>query len=357
MKRRNVIKAAILLTGALLLTGCGKDADNELSRIQKDGVLKVGVEGTYPPITYHDENGDLTGFDVDLAKPQGEKLGVKVEFTESEWDSLLAAVDSGRIDTVINAVSITDERKEKYDFSEPYISVYRNIIVKGDRDDINSVADLNGKNVAENITTEYAQKLEEYGATLVPIDTLQQAFDLILSDRADFTVLEDIQFYPYLEEHPDANLKVAFTIDDDVDQFAIPIRKGETELVDAVNQALDELKEDGTLKEIQIYGKTYKGKELYDVLEYYARKGYYEQDNREEHEYGKDIMWYIWSNENSPVYGKEKMATFERYFIADKEELGKYCGKEFRASLAIQDENFAKALLKALETEEQTAVN
>ena len=55
------------------------------------------------------------------------------------------------------------------------------------------------------------------------------------------------------------------------------------------------------------------------MLEYYARKGYYEQDNKDEHEYGKDIMWYIWSNENSPVYGKEKMATFERYFIADKE--------------------------------------
>ena len=267
MKKRNVIKAAILLTGALLLTGCGKNADNELARIQKDGVLKVGVEGTYPPITYHDENGDLTGFDVDLAKALGEKLGVKVEFTESEWDSLLAAVDSGRIDTVINAVSVTDERKEKYDFSEPYISVYRNIIVKGDRDDINSISDLNGKNVAENITTEYAQKLEEYGATLVPIDTLQQAFDLILSDRADFTVLEDIQFYPYLEEHPDANLKVAFTIDDDVDQFAIPIRKGETELVDAVNQALDELKKDGTLKELsEKYFNT-------DVIEYASVNG------------------------------------------------------------------------------------
>lgn len=79
------------------------------------------------------------------------------------------------------------------------------------------------------------------------------------------------------------------------------------------------LDENGQFRKVWIGNKEYAGKELYDVLEYYARKGYYEQDNEEEHEYGKDIMWYIWSNENSPVYGKEKMATFERYFIDDKD--------------------------------------
>jgi cystine transport system substrate-binding protein len=130
------------------------------------------------------------------------------------------------------------------------VSVYRNIIVKGDNDSIKSLEDLNGTNVAENITTEYADRLEELGVTIVPIDTLQQAFDLVTTGRADFTILEDIQFYPYLEEHPDADLKIAFTIDDDVDQFAIPFKKGETRLVDAVNKALNELKEDGTLSAI-----------------------------------------------------------------------------------------------------------
>lgn len=250
MKKTVLVTVLTVVLGASLLTGCGKKASNELERIKKDGVLKVGVEGTYPPITYHNENDELVGFDIEVAEAIGEKLGVKVEFVESEWDSLLAAVDSGRIDTVINAVSITDERKQKYDFTEPYVSVYRNIIVKGDNDTIKGIPDLNGTNVAENITTEYADKLAEFGATIVPIDTLQQAFDLVTSDRADFTILEDIQFYPYLEEHPDANLKVAFTIDDDVDQFAIPLKKGETELVDAVNKALDELKQDGTLKSL-----------------------------------------------------------------------------------------------------------
>ena len=227
-----------------------EETDDELTQILADGVLKVGVEGTYPPITYHDENGTLTGFDIEVAEAIAGKLGVKAEFTESEWDSLLAAIDSGRIDTVINAVSITEERKEKYDFTKPYVAVYRNIIVKGDNTEINGLEDLNGTKVAENITTEYAEQLEALGATIVPIDTLQQAFDLVTSGRADFTILEDIQFYPYLEEHPDADLKIAFTIDDDVDEFAIPFRKGESRLVEAVDLALDELKADGTLSAI-----------------------------------------------------------------------------------------------------------
>ncbi len=229
-----------------------EDADDELSAILEEGVLKVGVEGTYPPITYHDEEGTLTGFDVEVAQAIAEKLGVTAEFTESEWDSLLAAVDSERLDTVINAVSVTEERKEKYDFTEPYVSLYRNIIVKGDNESIKSLEDLNGTKVAENITTEYAERLKELGATIVPIDTLQQAFDLVTSGRADFTILEDIQFYPYLEEHPDADVKIAFTIDDEVDQFAIPFRKGEERLVRAVNAALDELKAEGTLSDLSV---------------------------------------------------------------------------------------------------------
>lgn len=257
-KKKKFISILIpLLLVSGILSGCGSTAqtsnsddvqgEDELARIRKEGVLRVGVEGTYPPITYHDEAGNLTGFDVEIAQAIGEKLGVEVEFTEAEWDSLLAAVDSGRIDTVINAVSITEERKQKYDFSQPYVSLYRNIIVKGDNDSIKGAEDLNGTKVAENITTEYAEQLEELGAELVPIDTLQQAFDLITTGRADFTITEDIQFYPYLEEHPDADLKIAFTIYDDVDQFAIPLKKGESRLVDAVNQALDELIKDGTL--------------------------------------------------------------------------------------------------------------
>ena len=98
---------AAVLTGVLATCSMAYAADDELAQIQESGKLKVGVEGTYPPYTYHDDNGELTGFDVEVAKAIADKLGVEADFTESDWDSLLAGIDSGRLDTVINAVSIT----------------------------------------------------------------------------------------------------------------------------------------------------------------------------------------------------------------------------------------------------------
>ena len=77
------------------------------------------------------------------------------------------------------------------------------------------------------------------------------------------------------------------------------------------------LNADGSFRQVKINGKKYAGKALCDVLEHHARQGYFEQENSPKKKYGQDIMWYIWSNENSPVYGKDKMATFERYFVED----------------------------------------
>ena len=79
------------------------------------------------------------------------------------------------------------------------------------------------------------------------------------------------------------------------------------------------LDENGEFKKVRLFGREYSGKSLYDILESYARKGYYTTDNAEERKKGRDILWYIWTNANSPVFGKDKMATFERYFIEDKE--------------------------------------
>lgn len=205
---------AAVLTGVLATCSMAYAADDELAQIQESGKLKVGVEGTYPPYTYHDDNGELTGFDVEVAKAIADKLGVEADFTESDWDSLLAGIDSGRLDTVINAVSITPEREEKYDFAGPYFYITQQIVVAKDNDDIVDMASL------------------------------------IESGRADFTTFNSVVFNEYLQQHPDANLKVAFVIPDVVDTYAVPIKKGETALYDAVQNAIDELKEDGTLSKL-----------------------------------------------------------------------------------------------------------
>ena len=232
------------------VTEVAADVDDELAQIQKSGVFKVGVEGTYPPMTYHDESGELTGFDVEVAKKVAEKLGVTAEFTESDWDSLLAGIDSKRLDTVINAVSVTEERSQKYDFAGPYFYITQQIIVRSDDDSIVDMDSLNGKKCANNMTTAYLDLLEDAGAEIVPINTTEEAVSMINSGRADFTTFNSVIFNEYLKQHPDAKVKVAFAIPDLVDTYAVPIRKGETRLLEAVQSALDELAAEGTLSEI-----------------------------------------------------------------------------------------------------------
>ena len=274
LKKSAAALAALTLTAAL--AGCGSSAssaaastdaasttdtaastaetsgENELDKIKAAGKLVIGVEGTYPPFTYHDDNGELTGLDVELGKALAEKLGVEVEFQEAAWDSLLIGIDTGRFDTVINSVSITDERAEKYDFSDPYYYEARRVVVRADDDSINGPEDLNGKKIATNTTNAFIPWYEENGAEVVGIDTSAEAIDLVLSGRADFLGTSVPVLNAYLDEHPDAadKLKVAFVIPNSEDVIAIPVSKGEPEFLDAINAALAELREEGTLKEI-----------------------------------------------------------------------------------------------------------
>ena len=262
---------AFTLTAAAL-TGCGGEAsgtaadttaaagtasaetsdEGELEKVKAAGKLVIGIEGTYPPFTYHEDDGSLAGLDVELGTALAEKLGVEVEFQEAAWDSLLIGIDSGRFDTVINSVSITDERAEKYDFSDPYYYEARRVVVRADDDSIQAPEDLNGKKIATNATNAFIPWYEGQGAEIVGIDTSAEAIDLVLSGRADFLGTSVPVLNAYLDEHPDAKnkLKEAFVIPNSEDVIAIPVRKGETEFLDAINAALAELRADGTLKAI-----------------------------------------------------------------------------------------------------------
>ena len=224
--------------------------EDELAQILSRGKIIVGIEGTYPPFTYHDDNGDLAGYDVDVARSIAEKLGVEVEFVEAAWDSLLIGVDTGKFDTVINCVSITEERQEKYDFTQPYYFTSRQVVVRGDDDSIQSEDDLKGKKIATNLTNAYIDWYESHGAEVVGIDTSGEAAEMLLSGRVDFTSFSEVILADFLKEHPEADLKVAFVIPDSEAQVGIPFRKGETRLVETVNGILDELRSEGKLLEL-----------------------------------------------------------------------------------------------------------
>src|SRR3954468_1415277 len=150
--------AAVLLLAALLLTACGEQVRNGDNPVKSSGVLRVGTEGVYSPFSYHDPaTGELTGYDVDVARAVAEKLGVRAEFIETPWDSIFAALEANRFDVVGNEVTITPERQAKYDLSEPYSVGEGVIVTKADDDSIKSLADLKGKTTAQSITSNWAQ--------------------------------------------------------------------------------------------------------------------------------------------------------------------------------------------------------
>ena len=201
---------ALALTAAIsaaVLAGCGSSAASSaapaadsaadsattdtaasadlLSQIRERGTITVAMEGTWAPWTYHDENDNLVGYDVEVATEIAKKLGVEPQFVEGEWDGLLAGLDAGRYDIMVNGVDITEERAEKYDFSEPYAYNRTAVITKGDNDTINSLEDLKDKKTANTISSNYAALAESYGATVTGVDDLNQTIELLLSGRID----------------------------------------------------------------------------------------------------------------------------------------------------------------------------
>ena len=231
--------------------GTGESADDLLAQIKERGNIVVAMEGTWAPWTYHDDNNDLVGYDVEVAQNIAEKLGVEVEFVEGEWDGLLAGLETGRYDIMVNGVGVTKERAEKYNFSTPYAYNKTAVIVRGDYDEISSMEDLKGKKTANTISSTYAAQAEAYGATVTGVDDLNQTIELLLSKRIDATLNAEVVFNDYKKEHPEADVKIA-TYSDQVEEIAIPIRKGDdtVTLLDAVNDALDEMAKDGTLTEL-----------------------------------------------------------------------------------------------------------
>ncbi|WP_192360878.1 amino acid ABC transporter substrate-binding protein [Mesorhizobium mediterraneum] len=233
-------------------------AGANLEQIKHAGVFKVGTEGTYAPFTYHDASGALVGFDVEIAKAIAERLGVKAEFFEGKWDGLIAGLDAKRYDAVINQVGITEERKAKYDFSDPYIASKAVLIVRGDNTDIKSFADLKGKKAAQSLTSNFGKLAEANGAELVGTDGFDQSIQLLLTGRADATINDSLSFLDFKKHKPDANVKIAAQ-EENADYSGVLVRKGDPELVAAINQALADIKADGTYQKI---ADTYFGQDV-----------------------------------------------------------------------------------------------
>jgi L-cystine transport system substrate-binding protein len=265
--KKFMIVFALLLSILLLISACGKDdeakKDNKennetaekdddkdlLAKVKDEGKLLIGTEGTYAPFTFHDESGNLTGFDVEISREVAKRLGVEPEFKETQWDAIFAGLDAKRFDMIANQVGIRPDRQEKYSFSDPYITSTAVLITHKDNEKVKTFEDIKGLNAAQSLTSNYGELAKKHGANLVSVEGFTQSVELLASKRVDVTINDRISFLDYTKQRPDAPIKVAAT-SEDASASGLMFRKDSDTLVTEVNKALKEMIADGTYVKI-----------------------------------------------------------------------------------------------------------
>lgn len=272
-QRKSTLTLALVMVLTLVLSACGNAAStssnagstgsqeaasttggNELEQIKSAGVLKVGLMGTYAPYNYLDSNKQVIGFDADIANEVAKRLGVKAEFTTQAFSGLIPSLQAGKFDAIISQVTITDERKQQLDFSDPYITNQVKIIVNETNTDITKLADFKGKNIGVGLGTNDETYLRNEVLPQVGDFTIKTYNDVIttLQDlnvgRIDATINNIYALKPIVEENGFKIKAVGDAIKSD--QAGIAIRKNNPELLEALNKALKDMKDDGTYNTI-----------------------------------------------------------------------------------------------------------
>jgi cystine transport system substrate-binding protein len=235
--------------------GSSANADsNLLNEIKTAGVIKVGLMGTYAPYNFLNENKEIDGFDADIAKEVAKRLGVKVEFAPQEFSGLIPSLQAGKIDAIISQVTITDERKQQIDFTQPYITNQVKIIVKDDNNSITKLEDFKGKNIGVGLGTNDESYLRNDVLPQVGNFEIKTYDDVITSlqdlnaGRIDATINNLYALKPIVDKNGYKIKAVGDAIKSD--QAGIAIRKNNPEFLAALDQALTDMKADGTYNTI-----------------------------------------------------------------------------------------------------------
>ena len=236
-----------------LFIGCTKSGNS--STIEK-GVLSVGVEVGYPPMEYYGTDGALLGFDIDLTKALADKLGLKVDFIDTAWDSILAGLDAARYDIAVN-ITVLPERRKKYSFTKPYINSFITIVTRTDsKVKINKIEDVMGCRVSfqGNTTAQYfSERLNNQGIkfTSFSYDKIINCFGDLKLGRVDLVVVDNIVAYYYTGKE-NSGLEIAWVDSQNSSDelIGICLKKGNDALTGMIDKALDELNADGTVAAI-----------------------------------------------------------------------------------------------------------
>jgi cystine transport system substrate-binding protein len=249
-------KLICALAAGLLLTGCSSgsaasSSEDHLARIKKAGKITVGLEGDWQPFSYHDDSDKLVGFDVEVAQNIAEILGVKADIIEAPWDGLFAGETAGTYDIVVNGVDVTEERKNTYDFTDPYAYDHTVLVVSTDNTEIKGFEDLAGRTTANSIGSTYMEIGESYGAEVKGVDTLAETMSMVINSQVDATINAETSVQDYLMTTGETKIHVVARMDE-ATAYAIPLVKGSDNdsLRTAINDALKQMRDSGRLAEL-----------------------------------------------------------------------------------------------------------
>ncbi|RYG78430.1 transporter substrate-binding domain-containing protein [Yimella sp. RIT 621] len=249
--------AAVLVVLATLLgsggTAAAAPAPTSVQELPK--LLRVGTEGVYPPFSYHQGN-KLTGYDVEFMEALGRKAGVRIQFVEVPWDSMFAALSSGRIDVVANQVTKNPEREGLYDLSTPYIETTGVVVVAEDDDSVKKLSDIKGKRAGQNLTSNWAQTAKANGAQVVGVDSMDKAIQNLRQGSVDVVVNDKLAVRNFLATTDNPGVKIVAETDDK-SESVLAARKN-SGYMPALNKGINELKADGTSQ--RLYDKYFNPK-------------------------------------------------------------------------------------------------
>ena len=258
--KKLVALASAAVLSAALFTGCGGQQQAASSSGSGSGSgagdkIVVGLDDNFPPMGFKDENNEITGFDIDLAKEATKRLGREVEFKAIDWSSKEAELKSGRVNVLWNGLDITDKRKENMLFSDPYMDNRQIIFVKKGVTDIKDEQSLAGKAVgtqSASTAEEYMDGSEFFKSKVKEVKKYSDfvsAFMDLENGRIDAVVGDEIVGRYYMSKHPDTIDAVDVAVGP-VSQFGIAFAKDNQKLRDDVQKVLDEMVKDGTVAKI-----------------------------------------------------------------------------------------------------------
>jgi len=246
---------SILLTvtmASVLLVGCGQKGEklNSLEAVKKSGKLTIGLDDSYPPMEFRDSKNKLVGFDVDLGNEIGKKLGVKTEYTSTDFNGILLALTSSKFNIILSAMSITDKRKQSIDFSDSYVMGGQVAAVKQGNKAIKNLEDLKGKVVACQLgsTGDTAASAMKGLKQIKRYDKITEAFQELGIGRVEAVIMDAQVGQYYVAKKPGEYELLKQQISEE--PIGIGFKKEDKELKVAVQKAINELKADGTLSKL-----------------------------------------------------------------------------------------------------------